>query len=122
MLAGVALSDAAGWNQTDDDWQLFVEQGEAIGLRTAQNQLVASAATLPFTTTADNGRNIRRVAWISMVLVATKWQHRGLATRLLAECVNRLRVEGVTPMLDATPAGEPVYRRMGFESGFDFTR
>ncbi|MEO7128912.1 MAG: GNAT family N-acetyltransferase [Rhodoferax sp.] len=121
VLAGVALSDAAGWNQTDDDWQLFVEQGEAIGLRTAQNQLVASAATLPFTA-ANTAGGARRVAWISMVLVTAKWQHRGLATRLLAECVRGLQAEGITPMLDATPAGEPVYRRMGFEPGFEFTR
>lgn len=119
--AGVALSDAAGWNQTADDWRLFIEQGEAIGLRTAQNRLVASAATLPFTR-AEDGRSARRVAWISMVLVAAQWQHRGLATRLLTQCVDRLRAEGVTPMLDATPAGEPVYRRMGFEPGFEFTR
>ncbi len=121
VLAGLELSDAAGWNQTDDDWQLFVEQGAAIGFRTARNQLVASAATLPFTA-ADTGSSGCRVAWISMVLVATQWQHRGLATRMLAECANRLGAEGVTPMLDATPAGEPVYRRMGFQSGFEFTR
>ncbi|VTU37148.1 putative acetyltransferase involved in intracellular survival [Variovorax sp. PBL-H6] len=112
VLAGVALSDGAGWNQTADDWQLFVEHGRAIGWRTAQSQLVASAATLPY----------GGVAWISMVLVDRQFQHRGLATALLERCVGQLVQDSVVPVLDATPAGEPVYRRLGFEPGFALAR
>ncbi|MEJ7687667.1 MAG: GNAT family N-acetyltransferase, partial [Variovorax sp.] len=113
VLAGVALSNAAGWNQTADDWQLFTTQGRAIGWRTARSELVASAATLPYA---------GGMAWISMVLVATAWQHRGLAKRLLQDCVQQLQADGLLPLLDATPAGEAVYCRMGFRRGFEFQR
>jgi ribosomal protein S18 acetylase RimI-like enzyme len=113
VFAGVGLSSAAGWNQTTDDWALFIAQGEAIGLRTARSELVATAATLPY----EGGH-----AWISMVLVDPAWQHRGLATRLLAKCIESLRARRLVPTLDATPAGEAVYRKLGFVRGFGFSR
>ena len=46
--AGLALSDAAGWNQTGDDWALFIRHGRAIGLRDAGGRWVATAAALPY--------------------------------------------------------------------------
>ena len=33
VAGGLALSDAAGWNQTDDDWSLFIAAGAAFGVR-----------------------------------------------------------------------------------------
>lgn len=113
VFAGVGLSSAVGWNQTADDWALFVAQGEAIGLRTARSELVATAATLPY----EGGH-----AWISMVLVDPAWRHRGLASRLLAQCIGSLRARALVPTLDATPAGEAVYRKLGFVRGFGFSR
>lgn len=113
VLAGVALSDAAGWNQTADDWALFVRHGRVHGRRSANSELVATAATLPL------GPSL---AWISMVLVARAWQHRGLATQLLDACVDDVVLQRRTPVLDATPAGEAVYRRLGFGAGFGFSR
>ena len=111
--AGLALSDAAGWNQTGDDWSLFIRHGRAIGLRDAGGRWVATAAALPYG--SDRG-------WISMVLVAEAWRHRGLASRLLDDCVAHLRTGGIVPVLDATPAGAAVYRRLGFVPGFDIDR
>lgn len=113
VFAGVGLSSAAGWNQTTDDWAHFIAQGEAIGLRTARSELVATAATLPY----EGGH-----AWISMVLVDPAWRHHGLATRLLAQCIESLRARRLAPTLDATPAGEAVYRKLGFVRGFGFSR
>ncbi|HQX61772.1 MAG TPA: hypothetical protein PLT77_21805, partial [Burkholderiaceae bacterium] len=43
-----ALSDAAGWNQTADDWQLFMQHGKTIGYRHPAGRLVATAAALPY--------------------------------------------------------------------------
>jgi hypothetical protein len=57
-----------------------------------------------------------------MVLVDAAWRHRGLASRLLDECVAHLRAEGIVPVLDATPAGAAVYRRLGFVPGFEIDR
>ena len=111
--AGLALSDAAGWNQTSDDWALFIRHGRTIGLRDAAGRWVATAAALPY---------VRDRGWISMVLVDAAWRHRGLASRLLDECVVHLRAEGIVPVLDATPAGAAVYRRLGFVPGFEIDR
>ena len=113
LSGGLALSDAAGWNQTADDWALFVERGHALGSRGGTSGLIATAAALPY----EGG-----VGWISMVLVAAAFRHRGLATGLLGDCIDALRAAGRVPVLDATPAGAPVYRRMGFVAGFEFER
>jgi GNAT superfamily N-acetyltransferase len=109
----LALSDASGWNQTADDWALFIGHGQVLGHRSEDGELVATGAALPY----DCGQG-----WISMVLVTAAWRHRGLATGLLDACVSILRAADITPVLDATPAGAPVYRRMGFTPGFEFER
>ncbi len=113
VAAGLTLSDAAGWNQTADDWVIFIGHGKAIGFRDALGRLVATAAALPY---GD------RVGWISMVLVAEGWRHRGLASALLRECISHLQACGATPVLDATAAGAAVYRSLGFAAGFEFER
>ncbi len=110
---GLALSDAAGWNQTADDWRFFVAEGEAFGMRDEAGRLVASAAALPY-----GGA----VGWISMVLVDASHRHRGLATRLLDAGIESLHRAGLVPVLDATPAGAEVYRRIGFGAGFTYER
>ena len=113
-LAGaLALSDAAGWNQSADDWAFFIEHGESIGVRDDDGRLVATAAALPY-----GGA----VGWISMVLVDAAHRHRGLATMLLGACVESLQRSDRVPVLDATPAGAEVYRRSGFGAGFAFER
>ena len=113
VAGGLALSVGAGWNQTADDWAFFIQHGHAVGFRTASGALVATAAALVY----GGG-----FGWISMVLVAPDWRHRGLASLLVDACVKRLRALDVTPVLDATPAGQPVYRHLGFKPGFEFER
>ena len=113
VAGGLALSSGAGWNQTADDWAFFIEQGHAVGFRTPDGTLVASAAALAY----GGG-----LGWISMVLVAPPWRHRGLASLLVENCIGRLQAAHITPVLDATPAGAPVYRHLGFRAGFDLER
>lgn len=113
IAAGLALSDAAGWNQTADDWAVFMGRGRVFGRRSDAGDWVATGAALPYAD--DQG-------WISMVLTAGEWRHRGFATALLAETIAYLRDCSLTPVLDATPAGEPVYRRLGFAPGLGFER
>jgi GNAT superfamily N-acetyltransferase len=112
VAASLALSDAAGWNQTAFDWQLFIDHGQAFGMRAVTGGLVATAAMLSYGS----------VAWVSMVLVAEAWRQRGLATALLDACVTRAQRLGARPILDATPAGAAVYRRLGFAPGLAFER
>lgn len=111
--AGLALSDEAGWNQTGDDWRHFIECGRTMGVRDDDGRLVASAAALPYE---------RHFGFVAMVLVTESWRRRGLATRLVDHCIDELRRQNRVPMLDATPAGEMVYRRQGFHSLFGLDR
>ena len=103
----------AGWNQVPADWQLFLALGEAWGTHAADGSLPATAAVLPYA---------GGFGWISMVLVAQSWQRRGLATRLLDHCIGRLRTRSLVSVLDATPAGREVYRRLGFVDGWAISR
>lgn len=101
----MALVEEAGWNQTPRDWQIMLAQGKGRGLADPAGRIRASAVTLPY---GD------ALGWIGMVLVAGDWRKRGHATRLLADCIEELRGAGRVAGLDATPAGEPVYTRLGF--------
>ena len=113
VTGGLALSDAAGWNQSADDWSFFIAAGAAFGVRDEAGTLIATAAALPYD--AATG-------WISMVLVDAAHRHRGVASQLVDACVASLREAGRIPVLDATPAGAAVYARIGFVAGFAFER
>jgi GNAT superfamily N-acetyltransferase len=106
-----ALSRAAGWNQNEADWRLMLQLGHGWGV-SLQGELVASTLVLPFET----------FAWISMVLVLPAHRRKGYATRLLRVALADLRSRGLTPVLDATPAGRQVYRLEGFRDTWGFKR
>ncbi|WP_128925398.1 GNAT family N-acetyltransferase [Bradyrhizobium guangxiense] len=103
-VAGLALSTEAHWNQTEEDWRIFLREGIVFGIRDG-TRLVATAALLPY-----SGNN----AWISMVLVSATHRRRGLATRLVDACLETARKNGLTSWLDATPDGAAVYGPLGF--------
>ena len=106
------LSTEASWNQIEADWRLFLDHGDVFGIR-MDGALVATAATIPY---GDD------LAWISMVLTRKTWRGRGLGTLLLKHCIEFLESERRAAFLDATPAGEPIYRSLGFEPVFSLTR
>lgn len=109
----LALSTEAGWNQVAEDWLLFFRHGTVFGVAGPEGEPVASGAVLPY----DGG-----LAWISMVLVTKARRGQQLGTRILETCIAALRRRGLVPMLDATPAGERVYRPLGFRPLFGLTR
>jgi GNAT superfamily N-acetyltransferase len=111
--AGLELSTEAHWNQTEDDWRMFLTHGTVFGIRDTRGALVASAAVLPY-----SGGN----AWISMVLVAAGWRRRGIATRLLDTCLDMTARERLTTWLDATSAGTAVYGPLGFTPSIQLQR
>lgn len=106
------LSTEAAWNQTAADWQLFLSHGMVFGI-VEDGVLSASAAIMPYGT---------EVAWISMVLTRKSRRGCGLGTRLLKHCLSVIDAQGRTAVLDATPAGEIIYRKLGFEGYKSFTR
>src|ERR1051325_2135092 len=101
----LALSNKVGWNQTADDWRVFIAHGRTIGLFDADEGLVATAAALPYH---------NAFGYISMVIVEPASRRRGLARRLMGECIDTLRAQSRASLLDATPAGALVYRGLGF--------
>ena len=103
--AGLELSAEAHWNQNEADWRFFLSRGTVFGVRDGDGRLIATAALLPYT----SGN-----AWISMVLVTAHWRRRGLATKLVDACLGAAARQGLTPWLDATPAGATVYGPLGF--------
>ena len=113
LADALALSNEANWNQVADDWAMMITAGEAIGFQDTSGRLIASALTLPY---GD------QFGWISMVIVTQLHQKQGLATQLLNSCIQRLEDKHLVPILDATPAGENVYRPLGFLPHFGFER
>ena len=108
-----ALVAEARWNQTADDWRLFIERGRVHAAHTPEGRIIATAATLPY---GD------RFAWVSMVLVAGQYRRRGLATLLMRRAMDDLSAARLVPVLDATPDGRPVYLALGFADCWGFHR
>jgi GNAT superfamily N-acetyltransferase len=110
--AGLALCRASRWNQTDADWRTFLS-GAPDGAVVADEggRVVGSAATMPY----------GPFTWVSMVLVDPAARGRGVGTALL-EHVLTLVPAGSVARLDATPLGEPLYRKLGFEQDYSLAR
>jgi GNAT superfamily N-acetyltransferase len=100
----MALVREAGWNQTEADWSRMLRLGRGFGIRDEGGAVIASSVIMPYA----------GLGWIGMVLVHGPYRRRGLATRLLAHAIERLRDRSLVPWLDATPAGRPVYAALGF--------
>ena len=105
IAGGLELSTAANWNQNEADWRLFLQLGRGFGLSTEDGRLVATTMVIPFAA---------RFAWISVVLVANDFRRRGLATHLTLAALGAIADSSGAPILDATPHGREVYRRLGF--------
>ena len=113
-LAGcLALSTSASWNQNEPDWRLMLEMGHGWGISLVDGTLVASTPVLPYG---------NEFAWVSMVLVLPEHRRKGYASRLLRVALADLKRRGLTPILDATPEGQKVYRREGFRDTWGFKR
>lgn len=103
----MALSSAAGWNQTQEDWQMLLDLAPrgCWGVE-ADDRVVSSATLLCYG---------RRAAWVGMVLTLPEYRGRGFARSLLAEALHSTRELGIqTVKLDATDSGRPLYESLGF--------
>jgi GNAT superfamily N-acetyltransferase len=111
--AAMKLSVAEGWNQTEDDWLLLIENSGNVCLLAEKNEKIIG------TTTAINYHN--DLSWIGMVLVDREYRGRGVATALLTFVFNQLE-DCKSIKLDATPAGRQVYQKCGFKDEYEITR
>jgi predicted N-acetyltransferase YhbS len=108
---GLRLCRASNWNQLEDDWRLFLDRGRAF-VAVQDTAIVGSVAHLPF------GRDF---TWLSMMLVDPAARRSGIGTRLMQACLDDIG-DGVSVRLDATPAGEPLYRQFGFVDEYPLDR
>ncbi len=105
--AAMKLKEAAGWNQTEDDWRrLLMLEPNGCFAAVKNGRLVGTTTT----TTYDG-----ELAWIGMVLVEPQSRRRGIATKLMEAALAYLDGKVGTVKLDATAEGQNVYEKFGFE-------
>ena len=102
LVAAQGLSAAVAWPHRVEDWHFALALGEGFALE-ARGRLVGTAMCWPFG--PDWGT-------LGMVIVAPDLQGRGLGGRLMDAAMAGLGARGI--QLHATPAGEPLYARLGF--------
>ena len=113
LRGAMRLSMAEGWNQTEDDWMVFIENPANICLLAEVNNKVIG------TTAAINYAN--EEAWIGMVLVDKEYRGLGVSKSLLSGIFEKL-ASFKCIKLDATAAGQPVYQKFGFKDEFLVSR
>jgi ribosomal protein S18 acetylase RimI-like enzyme len=113
--AGMRLKDLAGWNQTREDWERFLEANpEGCFVAEQQGEVAGTVTTIIY----EN-----RFAWVGMVLVDPQRRGQGLGTALLVRAIEHLDALGVPCIkLDATPQGKPIYTRLGFQVEYEIER
>ena len=115
LADAVALSTGEGWNQTPADWQRLLRLGpDGCFAARMGGRLVGTVTT----TIYDRG-----LAWIGMMIVHPTARRRGIGAALMTRALEHLDAAGVACVkLDATPAGRPLYRRLGFDEEVLFER
>jgi GNAT superfamily N-acetyltransferase len=105
LVNAIGLSRSEGWNQTDKDWRFLMMNPDNVCLAAEQgNKLVGTA-----TATVHSSK----LAWIGMVLVDKNLRGLGVGRNLMINIINNLKhINSIK--LDATPAGLPLYQKLGF--------
>lgn len=113
LETAMELKNAEGWNQTLSDWELFMENSpESCLVATYQGKVIG-------TVTGINYEN--KVAWIGMMLVNQAYRRQGISKKLMAAVIQTLNAAS-SIKLDATPAGYPVYEKLGFRQEYKLIR
>lgn len=101
------LKDAAGWNQTAEDWRRLIElaPGGCFGIE-LDGVLVSTTTAVCYGTD---------LAWIGMVLTSKEYRGRGFARTLMRHALDYIESRGIGCVkLDATDMGRPLYEQLGF--------
>jgi GNAT superfamily N-acetyltransferase len=109
LASAMELSRLAGWNQTEEDWEMMLrlEPLDCFAIE-ADDRIAATATLLCYG---------NRLAWIGMVLTRPEYRRRGFAQRLMESTLKRaddLKIQSIK--LDATPQGQPLYEKLGFKT------
>jgi GNAT superfamily N-acetyltransferase len=113
ISAGLRLCRLSCWNQLEEDWLGFL--GSPVGGGWLAEREGTAVGTVTFL------RYGRCFSWLSMMLVDPDARRAGIATCLLDAALGTLAGETCV-CLDATPLGEPLYRRFGFSGEYELVR
>ena len=115
LPTALQLCRAAGWNQVGKDWRrLMATEPDGCFVAIDRSQAIGTVTTT---------RYGRELGWIGMMLVDEAYRRRGVATSLMQHSLNYLRSQHVECVkLDATPTGERVYQKLGFQKEWSFHR
>ncbi|MCL6599730.1 MAG: GNAT family N-acetyltransferase [Alicyclobacillus macrosporangiidus] len=102
-----ALAERVGWQFTRDQTSLFLNGLGRVRGVWCDGVLIASAGLYLY-----DGR----IASLGNVMVNPQFRRQGLATRLVIECLAEAKAAGAPVLLVATPMGEPLYRKLGFQT------
>jgi GNAT superfamily N-acetyltransferase len=107
------LKNAEGWNQLEKDWALLISYKESVNLvAVLDKRIVGSVTALNYN---------KKVAWIGMMLVDKDYRGRGIGKQLMLAVMAKLKgCESIK--LDATPAGRPLYLKLGFKDEYTLYR
>ncbi len=105
--AGLHLCRLSRWNQTDEDWRAFLDSPDGGGWLAEGNGTALGTVTFL--------RYGECFSWLSMMLVHPQFRRLGIGARLMGAATQALGSETCI-RLDATPLGEPLYRRFGFKA------
>jgi len=103
LPAAIALSKALGWPHRLEDWEFMLRLGAGLVATLESGEVIGTILWWPFG---------ERCATIGLVIVSNAWQGHGIGTKLL-KTVRKL-LPGRTVCLNATPAGQPLYEKLGF--------
>ena len=117
---GMRLKESAGWNQTAADWERFLRAGpDGCFVAVAEGAGADGKVCGTATTILHEGK----FAWIGMVLVDSDFRGRGIGTGLLKKTIEYLDAKKIpSQKLDATPAGKPLYEKLGFVVEYELER
>lgn len=111
---GMALKQQAGWNQQPADWERTLRLQPDGGFVAEWSGRPAGTVMVCL---------FDDVAWISMMLVEASLRGRGIGRGLMEQALAFAEAHGArTIRLDATPLGQPLYARLGFEADFALER
>jgi GNAT superfamily N-acetyltransferase len=110
-----SLRRLENWNQTPADLKRFLDyEPRGCFLARLDGEAVGTVTTTTYG---------QELGWIGMMLVHPEFRRRGIASALMKTSLDYLNEKGIACIkLDATPAGKPVYERLGFCAEWEFER
>ncbi|MGI5325502.1 GNAT family N-acetyltransferase [Actinomadura nitritigenes] len=99
------LAEDREWGREDRKWRFLFSVGDVYGIDDGNGGLAATVVSTPY------GKD---VAAISMVLVAKRYERRGLGARIMRHAMDEAATASLC--LTATEMGRPLYEHLGFRS------